>query len=69
MIVRVNGETRTFNQEFLTVSNVLTFCDVASPELVSVQINGTFLPQDKFDTTHLEENDELDFLYFMGGGR
>jgi sulfur carrier protein len=39
------------------------------PDMVSVQINGTFVPRDRYETTALQEGDEVDFLYFMGGGR
>jgi sulfur carrier protein len=38
------------------------------PEAVSVQLNGNFVKRENFSTTHLKENDEVEFLYFMGGG-
>ncbi|MDR1666189.1 MAG: sulfur carrier protein ThiS [Bacteroidales bacterium] len=40
----------------------------ATPEMVSVQLNGEFIPQEKFPDTDLREGDEVDILYFMGGG-
>jgi thiamine biosynthesis protein ThiS len=36
--------------------------------MVSVQLNGDFIPQEKFPDTDLHEGDEVDILYFMGGG-
>ena len=41
---------------------------VEQPDMVSVQINGEFVSRDKFDSTLLYNGDEVDFLYFMGGG-
>jgi sulfur carrier protein len=42
--------------------------DVAQPEMVSVQINGEFVDREEFTSTLIKEEDEVDFLYFMGGG-
>jgi len=36
--------------------------------MVSIQLNGQFVNRDDFDSTQVAEGDELDFLYFMGGG-
>jgi sulfur carrier protein len=36
--------------------------------MVSVQLNGEFLKREEFDSTLVREKDEVDFLYFMGGG-
>jgi len=41
---------------------------VAQPEMVSVQVNGEFLPRENFNSTLIYDGDEVDFLYFMGGG-
>ena len=37
--------------------------------MVSVQINGEFVDRGDFNSTLVNDNDEVDFLYFMGGGR
>lgn len=42
--------------------------DVAQPEMVSVQLNGEFVSGGKFDSTLINKGDEVEFLYFMGGG-
>jgi sulfur carrier protein len=36
--------------------------------MVSIQLNGNFVVREKYTTTQLKEGDEIDFLYFMGGG-
>lgn len=41
---------------------------VEQPEMVSIQVNGEFVDRDSFETTQINANDEVDFLYFMGGG-
>ena len=68
MILKVNGETKTIDQKLLTVTELLSLCTVESPEMVSVQLNGKFLNKDKYASAQLTDNDEVDFLYFLGGG-
>ena len=41
---------------------------VEQPEMVSIQVNGEFVDRNNFETTQINANDEIDFLYFMGGG-
>jgi len=36
---------------------------------VTVSVNEEFIESGSFDTHVLKENDEVEFLYFMGGGR
>lgn len=68
MILKVNGETKTIDPERLTVMELLSLCTVESPEMVSVQLNGKFLSKDQYASAQLNDNDEVDFLYFLGGG-
>jgi len=37
--------------------------------MVSVQLNGAFVQRTDFEQTHIQDGDEVDFLYFMGGGQ
>ncbi|MCQ2217957.1 MAG: sulfur carrier protein ThiS [Paludibacteraceae bacterium] len=64
----VNGEKQEVTLP-LTVSGLIQLNNIAQPEMVSVQVNEEFLDRDYFATTELKENDEVDFLYFMGGGQ
>jgi len=52
-----------------TLTEILKFQDVESPETVSVELNREIIPRREYDSTYLKENDRLEFLYFMGGGR
>lgn len=53
----------------LTVSQLLTEQKVKMPEMVSVELNGQILKRSKFENTMLNEDDKVEFLYFMGGGK
>ncbi|MDR3268638.1 MAG: sulfur carrier protein ThiS [Tannerella sp.] len=53
----------------LSLSELITLKRIIQPDMVSVQINGIFIEREKFDETAIQEGDEVDFLYFMGGGR
>lgn len=63
----VNGEPKEYDLP-ITVEKVIMAEGVEQPEMVSVQVNATFISRNEFATRELVENDEVDFLYFMGGG-
>lgn len=68
MIIKVNGKDQPIQKNAVSVSELLKINKVESIEMVSVQLNGNFIDKNDFDKILLKENDELDFLYFMGGG-
>ena len=41
---------------------------IDNPDLVSVQINGQFISKEDLKTKEIKPSDELDYLYFLGGG-
>ena len=55
--------------EAISVSGLLTLNKVEMPDMVSVQLNGEFVNRDNYNLVIVKEGDEVDFLYFMGGGR
>ncbi len=63
----VNGKEQSYG-EHLTVGKLLAQEDVTMPEMVSVEVNGNILKRSEFEFTGLNENDRVEFLYFMGGG-
>ena len=69
MELKINGEAKSFEQGSMTVTELLKVNDVEMPDMVSVQLNDEFVEKDKYDTTQLSAGDEVEFLYFMGGGR
>lgn len=68
MKIKVNGKDQSIQKNAVSVSELLKRNKVGSIEMVSVQLNGNFIDKNDFDKISLKENDELDFLYFMGGG-
>lgn len=67
MKIKVNGEVKKI-KDLVTITEVLKIENVEMPDMVSVQLNGEFAERDRFDKTVIKENDEIEFLYFMGGG-
>lgn len=68
MNIKVNGKDQFIEHVEVSISAVLKLNKVESFEMVSVQLNGNFIDKTDFDKTSLKDYDELDFLYFMGGG-
>lgn len=68
MKVTINGEEKEFAKE-LSILELLKACEVASPEMVSVEHNEELLSRDEFDDALVVDGDEIEFLFFMGGGR
>jgi sulfur carrier protein len=63
----LNGK-ETYLGEGLTVSRLLIEQKVKMPEMVSVELNGQIMKRSEFENTTLDEDDKVEFLYFMGGG-
>ena len=63
----VNGEDQEV-QLPATVADLIKLNNVAQPDMVSVQVNEEFVDREEFAALQLNEGDEVDFLYFMGGG-
>ena len=68
MKIKVNGMPLEI-QTGLSVADLLARNEVEQPDMVSVQLNGEFVQRDRFAATAFKEGDEVDFLYFMGGGK
>lgn len=65
--IQVNGNEQELEAP-ISLIDLIKKNDVAQPEMVSVQVNGEFLPRENFNSTLIYDGDEVDFLYFMGGG-
>ncbi len=69
MTIVVNGEQQTLDTDNISVEQLMQNNNVKDPDMVSVQLNGSFIKRELFTDTLLHENDEIDFLYYMGGGK
>ena len=65
--IQVNGNEQEVEAP-ISLIELIKKNDVAQPEMVSIQVNGEFLPRENFNSTLIYDGDEVDFLYFMGGG-
>ena len=68
MEIQVNGEKVVVEKSVLTLAELLNLRKVEAPERVSVQLNRKFVNRQFFENTALKEKDEIEFLYFLGGG-
>lgn len=68
MKITVAGEVKEV-KDGLTVAQLIVDEKVETPECVTVSINDEFIKSETFDTHTLNEGDNVEFLYFMGGGQ
>jgi sulfur carrier protein len=68
MKLTVNGKTNEPLDPEINLSKLLEIRRVESPEMVAVQLNGEFVDMESYPSTFLKTGDEVEFLYFMGGG-
>ncbi|MBR3306199.1 MAG: sulfur carrier protein ThiS [Lachnospiraceae bacterium] len=68
MKITVAGEKKEV-ADGLTVSALIELENVETPQYVTVSVNEEFVDSEGFESTVLREGDEVEFLYFMGGGR
>ncbi|MGI6233066.1 MAG: sulfur carrier protein ThiS [Prevotella sp.] len=65
--IKVNDEEQEV-QLPLTLSQLIKDNKVFQPEMVTIQVNEEFVEKEDYDKTQLKDGDQVDFLYFMGGG-
>ena len=68
MKITVGGEKKEV-AEGLTVAELIELEQVETPEYVTVSINEEFIDSSTFENHVLQDGDEIEFLYFMGGGQ
>ena len=69
MNITVNGKpAKIENADSLSVTLLLDELKVETPEYVTVELNGEILERENFSSTQVLDGDEVEFLYFMGGG-
>ncbi len=63
-MAKINGEDFS---ESVTIGEYLTKNGYSAAR-VAVMINGEILPKEKYDTTKIDPDDEVDVVGFVGGG-
>jgi sulfur carrier protein len=69
MTITINGKEQTIEESDISVTKLLELQKVKAPDMVSVEHNGSILKRDTFGETIVKDGDQVEFLYFMGGGR
>ena len=68
MIITVAGVKKEV-ADGLTVAQLVIDEKVETPQYVTVTINDDFVEHGQFEETVLKGGDNVEFLYFMGGGQ
>ncbi|MDY2726975.1 MAG: sulfur carrier protein ThiS [Anaerostipes faecalis] len=55
-------------EDKITIKKLIEVENVETPEYVTVSVNDEFIDRSVFETYQLKEGDNVEFLYFMGGG-
>ncbi len=63
----LNGEAQEISLP-INLKELILANNVQQPEMVSVQVNEEFAEREDWETIQIQEGDQIDFLYFMGGG-
>ena len=65
MRIKINGKPEDIEEK--NILDILKAKNV-EPRMVAVEVNSELIERDNYETTILKEGDEIEFLYFMGGG-
>lgn len=65
--IKVNGVDQDIDLSRLII-DIIRQNNVIQLDMVTVQLNGEFVFRDNYESTFVKDGDEIDFLYFMGGG-
>lgn len=67
MFIAVAGNKKEY-KEGLTVAELIEAEKVDNPLYVTVSVNEEFIENGAFNKAVLKDGDNVEFLYFMGGG-
>ena len=65
--IHLNGKEQEI-QTGMTVSDILLKWKVR-PELVTVEVNENILQKLDYDGTEIKQGDNVEFVFYMGGGK
>lgn len=68
MTIIVAGDKKEY-EDGLTLKQLIAAENVDMPEYVTVSINDEFVAAEEKDSVVLKDGDNVEFLYFMGGGQ
>jgi len=65
MRVKINGKPEEIQEA--TLSDLLRAKNI-EPRMVTVELNSKMIDRSHLGQTRIQEGDEIEFLFFMGGG-
>ena len=65
MLIKINGKDEETVAS--TILELLQSKDI-EPQMVSVELNSKIVEGEAYSTTKIQDNDAIEFLFFMGGG-
>jgi sulfur carrier protein len=68
MTITVTGVKKEV-AEGLTLAQLVVDEKVETPEYVTASVNEEFISSSSFEDTVLKDGDNVEFIYFMGGGQ
>jgi len=68
MMLKVNGEVKTLENEIKTINDLLVELNINRPERVAVEINREIVMQSDFDHAVVKDDDCIEIVSFVGGG-
>ncbi|MDW7645960.1 MAG: sulfur carrier protein ThiS [Desulfuromonadales bacterium] len=66
MTILLNGREKTL-EAALTVAELIEQLQLAA-DRVAVELNRAIVSRQAFDTTHLQDGDQIEIVHFVGGG-
>jgi len=66
--LQINGSTEAVALKTSSLAELLRLKGVQEFGMVSVQKNGELVDQSDYETTTVGDGDEIEYLFFMGGG-
>lgn len=67
MKIHLNNREEEFNTDELSVSRMLELKKFTFRMRI-IKVNGAFIPKDKYDSTFIQDGDNVLMLYLMSGG-
>jgi sulfur carrier protein len=67
MKISINNREEEFEQENLSISRMLELKKLTF-RLRIIKVNGVLVPKEKYDTTIINDGDNVQVLYLMSGG-
>ena len=67
MKITVSGKEKEYS-EGITIKQLIEAENVENPLYVTVTLNDAFIQSSEIETAVIKDGDNIEFLYFMGGG-